>query len=668
MKDGRKKILQALALAVGATMLAGGILASGGLDRLENTTWDWRARMRAARAAESGNPDGAEICLILLDQQSLDWAQDTNGLGWQWPREVYTVLIDFCKRGGARSLSFDVVFTEPSVMGVEDDRALGQSIAASGFFLGALFVHGDLSTAGEITYPIPEIAENSLALGNVSDVPDADGVFRRSTLWVNTADGDTLFSLGATAARLRGGGVDTREGPRRILDYRHPKDSWHIFNAAEIIQSELKLREGLAPNVDPAMVRDKHVLFGFSAPGLMDLRATPLNRVAPGVVIHATALENILEDRFIEELPPGIAVSATLVLSFLGAWLLLQGGNLWRTLTVLLVFVMLPVGVSFAAALDGIWWPMMPGIAAQLPALGGAMILAWATEGRQKRFIRSAFRHYLSPEVISRIMDDPDRLKLGGERRELTIFFSDLEGFTSLSEGLEPQELTQLLNEYLTDMTDIILESGGTLDKYEGDAIIAFWNAPADQPDHALRACRASVLCQRKLTDRRAEFKERFGAELHMRIGLNTGPVIVGNMGSSQRFDYTVLGDAANLAARLEGANKVFATYLMISNSTREAVGEAMLARELGELRVVGRQQPVKVFELAGFEGEAEPDHWADYRNALHFCREGRLADATTAMRALHEGPAADPAAGKWLERLSTEAEGFDSVWNLTKK
>lgn len=673
MNDRRRKIGQALALAVGATLLAAGIQATGGLDRWENTSWDWRARLRADRAAagsgpESARPDSAAICLILLDQHSLDWGQETMGLAWPWPREVYTPIIDFCMRGGARSLSFDVMFTEPSVMGVEDDQLLGETIAASGFFLGALFVHGDLSVAEKITRPIPEVADNVLTLGNVSDTPDDDGVFRRITLWVETAAGDTIFNLGAAVARQRGGGLDTRDGRQRILDYRRHQDSWRIFNAAEIIQSDLRLLEGAESRLDPAVMRDKHVFFGFSAPGLLDLRATPLDRVAPGVVIHATALENILQDRFIEAAPPALVVLAMLVLTWAGAWLLLQVGHLVRTLLVLVVFLALPVGLAVAAALDGVWWPMVPGLLAQILALGGAMILAWATEGRQKRFIRQAFRHYLSPEVISRIVEDPDRLKLGGERRELTIFFSDLEGFTTLSEGLEPQELTQLLNEYLTDMTDIILASGGTLDKYEGDAIIAFWNAPADQPDHALRACRASVQCQRKLTERRAEFRERFGSELHMRIGLNTGPVIVGNMGSNQRFDYTVLGDAANLAARLEGANKVFGTYLMISDSTRAAVGEAMLARELGALRVVGRKQPVRVYELAGFAGEAEPAHWAEYRAALDLCEQGRVAEAAAAMQALHEGPAADPAAGHWWERLQEETEGFDAVWNLTRK
>ncbi len=184
-----------------------------------------------------------------------------------------------------------------------------------------------------------------------------------------------------------------------------------------------------------------------------------------------------------------------------------------------------------------------------------------------------------------------------------------------------------------------------------------------DQPDHAQRGCRASVLCQRKLTERRAEFEERFGATLRMRIGLNSGPVIVGNMGSNQRFDYTVLGDAANLAARLEGANKVFGSYLMISDATLEAVEGTMMTRELGDLRVVGRKQPVKVHELEGFAGETEPPHWENYRQALDHCKEGHLEASRMGMQA-----AGDHAALKWLARLENEEDGFDPVWNLMRK
>ena len=673
MKDRRKKWFQALLLAAVATLLSGALWGTGVLDRWENTTWDWRMRLQATDGATADSKEESPVCLILLDQYSLDWGQDVNGWSWPWPREVYTTIIDFCVQGGARSLSFDVLFTEPSVYGVWDDQAFGEAISSSGFFVGAAFVHTSTGATEKLTLPINEVKDNCLVLANVSDVPDADGVFRRVTLWTDDLNGERMLSVGAAASLIDDGSGQGRRsldnGPgHRILNFHDPETFWPIYNAAEVVQSALRLMEGATPSLDPSVVKNKHVLFGMSAPGLMDLRPTPLNRVSPGVTIHATALENILNDSFISEPPAAVVLIVMFVMSFLAAGVLLLGGKLWRTVVAIILFVLLPSVLGVIAARGGFWWPVVPGTLGHGGALAGAMILAWATEGRQKRFIRQAFRHYLSPDVIQRIMDNPDSLKLGGERREMTIFFSDLEGFTTMSEGLEPQELTQLLNEYLTDMTDIILESGGTLDKYEGDAIIAFWNAPVDQPDHALRACRASVLCQRKLTARRAEFEERFGATMHMRIGLNTGPVIVGNMGSTQRFDYTVLGDAANLAARLEGANKVFGTYLMISDSTRQAVDSEMMFRELGDLRVVGRRQPVKVFELEGFAGEKEPAHWPNYIEALGFCKKGELAGASAAMSKLINDASVDPAAEKWLARLMDEAEGFDPVWNLTRK
>ncbi len=668
MKDFRRKLLQALWLALGATSVVAALWHFGALDRWENTTWDWRVRSLATRGATPEVKEDSPICLILLDQPSLDWGQESNGWSWPWPREVYTTIIDFCVRGEARSLSFDVLYTEPSVYGVWDDTAFGEAIAASGFFVGAAFVHTSADAAEKITWPIAEVKDNCRTLANVSDVPDADGVFRRGSLWMEVEGSQPMLSVGAAAALIgdedgKAKAVLNGGSARRILNYRDPETFWPIYSAAAVVQSDLRLMEGAAPSIEPSVVKGKHVLFGMSAPGLKDLRPTPLNRVSPGVTVHATALDNLLNDRFITEPTTAAVIAVIFILSFLAGAFLLLGGNLWKTMTTIVLFLLLPAVIGFLAAMMEVWWPIVPATLGHSAALAGAMIIAWATEGKQKRFIRSAFRHYLSPDVIQRIMDDPDQLNLGGELRELTIFFSDLEGFTTISEGLEPHQLTQLLNEYLTDMTDIILESGGTLDKYEGDAIIAFWNAPVDQPDHALRGCRASVLCQRKLTERRAEFEQRFGATLRMRIGLNSGPVIVGNMGSNQRFDYTVLGDAANLAARLEGANKVFGTYLMISEATLEAVAGQMMARELGDLRVVGRKQPVRVHELEGFAGETRPNHWEAYHRALDYCKAGNIEEAKQAMTGLD-----DAAADKWLARLENEEEGFDPVWNLTRK
>ncbi|MCA1808930.1 MAG: adenylate/guanylate cyclase domain-containing protein, partial [Lentisphaerae bacterium] len=202
----------------------------------------------------------------------------------------------------------------------------------------------------------------------------------------------------------------------------------------------------------------------------------------------------------------------------------------------------LPAAASLAAYQAGWWLPFIgPALATALALIGGVLV-NYATEGRQKRFIRSAFRQYLSEDVIRELVNHPERLTLGGEQRTLSIFFSDLQGFTGIAERLEPRELTSLLNEYLSAMTDIIQAEGGTVDKYEGDAIIAFWNAPLPQDDHAARAVRAALQCQARLAEMRPDLRARYGGDLFMRIGVNTGPVVVGNMGSHNRFNYTILG------------------------------------------------------------------------------------------------------------------------------
>jgi len=290
-------------------------------------------------------------------------------------------------------------------------------------------------------------------------------------------------------------------------------------------------------------------------------------------------------------------------------------------------------------------------------------------EGRQKRFIKGAFKQYLSPIVIEKLMADPDRLTLGGEEKVLSIFFSDIQGFTSISEKLSPTELTGLLNGYLTAMTDIILETGGTIDKYEGDAIIAFWNAPLELADHAERAVRAALQCQAKLAAMRADLKARYGSEIFVRIGINTGPVVVGNMGSNQRFDYTFLGDAGNLAARLEGINKQFGTFLMISQNTRQAIGNTFPVRELSRVRVVGKSEPITIYEPMLPETEAaRREPLAAFQSALATYYAGGFTQAQAQFAAI----SGDPVAAIYAKRCTTLSAApppdWDGIWTIGEK
>ncbi|MCF7967163.1 MAG: response regulator [Methylobacter tundripaludum] len=287
---------------------------------------------------------------------------------------------------------------------------------------------------------------------------------------------------------------------------------------------------------------------------------------------------------------------------------------------------------------------------------------------KQKQLVTTALTQYVSSKVVEQIMADPSRLQLGGERKTLSILFSDLEGFSRLAERMEPEPLTALLNDYLTDMSNIILDEGGTLDKYQGDGIVAFWNAPLDQPDHAASACRAALRCQQRLKERAEDFTARAGGELKARIGLHTGEVVVGNMGSKIRFDYSILGDAANLASRLESANKLFGTAIMVSEATWQQAGGGndFIGREIGMIKVAGRNTPVKVFELQGQAGTTASADLAAYHGALDLCHAGLWAEAEAVFNSLPDDSVSQAYAKQC--RKAQALGGWDGVWLMDNK
>jgi adenylate cyclase len=695
-----------LLVGLGGAVLALALWLGGLLEPWENATWMWRVR-RLARPS----PATAKVKVILVDQASLDWGRKENGWAWPWPREVLGAILAFCQRGGAKAVAFDVMYTEPSLYGVQDDQAFAAAIQGGVPFVAAVMTgsrEGDssawpqglpapafqglgawtarpteLKTPPLATFPIPEVAKAAAMLGSVRGVPDPDSVYRRALLF-QSFDGHVLPSLGLAAylaahpaqvtvepgwLHVAGARLPMDDQGRMLLRFAGPAGTHRELSAAAVFQSELRLRDGSGqPPVDPAELKDCYVLFGYSAAGLYDLQPTPAGDKYPGVEVHATVLDNLLSGRSMRELPKPVAIPALVLLSLLAGVAGTFSRRASQTLLGFGVFLALPFAAGFLAYGRGLWWPVMPMEAAAALALVGAVTVNYATEGRQKKFLKNAFRHYLGAEVIEQILADPSRLTLGGEKRELTIFFSDIEKFSSFSERLDPPTLTALLNDYLSDMSRIIQEEGGYLDKYIGDAIVAFWNAPLDQADHAERACRAAVRCGRKLAERRPEFEKRTGAVVKARIGMNTGAVAVGNMGSYERFNYTILGDAANLASRLEGANKAFGTYAMVSETTWEATGGRFVGRELGRLRVVGRKAPVRVYELAGLPGEPRPAHFQPFEEALGHFYAGRFAEAGAAFGQLGDDPASRAYAAQCRElQLHPPAE-WDGVLSLTEK
>ncbi|MFH1912175.1 MAG: adenylate/guanylate cyclase domain-containing protein, partial [Pseudomonadota bacterium] len=292
-----------------------------------------------------------------------------------------------------------------------------------------------------------------------------------------------------------------------------------------------------------------------------------------------------------------------------------------------------------------------------------------------KKKIRGAFQYYLTASVINEILKDPSKLKLGGDKKPLSVLFSDIKGFTSISEALSPEELVHLLNEYLTAMTNIVFKYDGLLDKYIGDAIMAVFGAPLDQPDHALRACRTGIEMMSELRRLREKWAAEGRPDVNIRVGINSGEMVVGNMGSEMRFDYTVMGDSVNLASRLEGTNKEYGTSVMISEFTYELVKDELFCRELDAVRVVGKKLPVRIYELLGEkrEGAQWQEFVGRFETGLAKYREGLWEEAISAFRSVLEVRPEDYPARLYIERCEAlkknPPEGaWDGVFTMMKK
>lgn len=672
--------------------------------RPENMWYD----SRMVRTASSHGPSD-EIAVVLLDQDSLDWAQQELGWSWPWPRSAYGDIVSYFNLGGAASLAFDVLFTEPSVYGPQDDAAFVQACAEYGRVVQTVYfeasqgrdslwkeafpqppLQNDLAQASAISsdedllFPIDSIATSAAVLGNITGSSDWDKVIRRAKAYrpyqsylVPTLGVAPLFAAGED-------GPDPELEPKngRLLRFQPSLDSYVPYSAGQILQSYYAIQAGQEPLLESDMFQDMYVFFGFYAPGLFDICTTPMSAVYPGVGVHITQLDNYLQDSFLSPTTFPVEVALVVVLAFLGAVPLslaeifrLHKLNVLVSVAWMAIFGLLFVVLSYGVFAAGFVLPMMPPLVALVLAFFSAMVVSYRQEGRQRRYLKSAFRHYLSPAVIDTLIAHPESLVLGGERRHISIFFSDVQGFTSISERLSPEELTSLLNDYLSQMTDILLESGGTIDKYEGDAIIAFWNAPVELHDHGRRAVEAMIRCQEKLAQLRPQLEQRAGRPFYMRVGINTGDAVVGNMGSSSRFDYTMLGDSVNLAARLEGLNKQFGTYSMCSAASKEealAFGTELRFRELARVAVVGKKEAVTVFEPMNANEYAERQAVLDaFSQGLQLFYQGKFPEALEAFSAIQkeDAPAAHYVA-KCRELLENppDLSSWEGVWVATSK
>ncbi|MCB9886449.1 MAG: adenylate/guanylate cyclase domain-containing protein [Planctomycetes bacterium] len=675
------------------------LLPLGAIERLELLTVDARYQSGIGRKAP-----GQDVIIAWIDQESMDYVEKEGGFSWPWPRDVYGPVVQYLRDAGARAVAFDLLFDQHGAAGGDTDFANALA-AGPGDVLAMKFVdfratgRDDAETAafaargrgGElaallqrprehgIVLPLPELVAGADELGFVNISPDADKTFRRYDLlrsWGPPDGAAAAYPSLAAATALAAGAVTPQQledrlrrepDARVLLNFRGPAFTFAKVKFVNILLSMQKLEAGEAPLYAADLFRDKLVLVGMHAEANEDAHQTPLAERFPGAELHATALDNLLQDDALRAPAwdvPLAGAAAALAASAVFA----LPGVVAPTLALLGLATLALAGALLA-------WTSLLAVPIAAPAVAGGSAAAAAflyrllVEGRQKRELRRAFQSYLAPEVLAEILRDPAALRLGGEQRDVTLLFTDLQGFTGLAEHCRPQELVAFLNDYFTRMCAPLLAERGVIDKFVGDAIMAFFGAPAPDPAHGLAAVRAAVRAM-AIGDRiAAEAAARGVPAIRTRIGVHSGPAVVGNMGSEGRFDYTAIGDTVNLASRLEGANKAFGTRCLVSAAAWAMTADQVLGREVGAIVVVGRAAPIRVFEPIALVAEAtaaQRELTARWAAALRALRAGDRAGAAAGLADLAAADPADRLAALWCERIADPT--FDGVFHLDAK
>ena len=538
------------------------------------------------------------IVVVTIDEDDFDGLN----LAWPWPRAVHAKFLDVVGRGNPAAIGMDILFTEPSLHGPSDDVALG---AAVDRIRDRIVLAAALTTVGDASFvkqalnpPIPEI-RGKAAFGSADYDSDADAFVRRATLRRDFQDRDWLgfdmliFRLAEKAGLAR---AAAPAGYELLVNYRGGPGTFPMVAYHRIVTGE----------VPPEVFAGKIVLVGATTPTLHDIFPTPFASQSgmPGVEIHAHTLETLLQGiplrRASRLLVPVVAVLAA-------------AGAAW-TATALRP---LPAFGIVAAAIGGYlaashaaflwaryWVEVVPVPLALLATYAGTVAKNFTQEQREKRRLSRFF----SPDVVAEIIRHKDDSTLAATRRRVTVLFSDIRGFTSMSEKMQPEEVVTFLREYLTVMTEAVFKHGGTVDKYIGDAIMALYNVPLEAPDHALRAVRTALEFQERVRPLGDRFAAQHGGHLACGVGIHTGDAVVGTIGSEQRLEYTAIGDTINLGSRLEGITKEFSVPIIISEATYAEVRAHFAVRDLGEVTVKGKAIPVKIYAVLGELGPAPDD------------------------------------------------------------
>ncbi len=703
----RRRLLSGLGLGLLLSGAGLGIWSLGVFARAEGWTLD--LRMRWTRA-DARLPE--ELAVVLVDEASLRFMDSRVGR-WPWPRRVWADVTDFLLLGGARRVVWDILFTEAQGVAPADradDRTLAEATAGGPVVHAAQFVTEtpdegagpiqvrvapagfrerfslgpvpvDPPTPGATTayLPVASLWRVAAGVGAVDLEPDADGVYRRVPVY-RVWGGWAYPSLGTAAVGTveMSRGVPMAGGKPIPVDAAgqclvRPYGVVNAYSVGGILASVEQIRRGEERLlVDPAEFQGRIVFIGASAAGLEDLKASPLSRLTPGVFLHAFLAGNLVEGELLREAPSWVA-PLLLVLGTLGVcwWALWAPNPFWAAVAPGIGGLAYGLGGAWAFG-RGLVLPMAAPLGGLLVGTLGGLAHRAVTEDRRRRRVRRMFAQYVSPAVLDAVVDEFSEQAFpgAGRKEELTILFSDIREFTSLSESLDPQSVVRLLNLYLGAMADVIFAHQGTIDKFIGDAIMCFWGAPLRCEDHADLAVTCGLEMLARLEDLNPILEAGGLPPVRIGVGIHTGTAVLGNVGSERRLDYTAIGDAVNLASRLEGLTKVYGCPLLFTEDTRARLGPDWTCAVVDRVRVKGKHRPVLLYRPLISVEAADAAHIARVTEAAF---EAYSDQDWERAEELYRSLAGDPVADRFLERCrayrrSPPGPGWDGVYTLLEK
>jgi adenylate cyclase len=591
----RRGCLQSILLGFSLAALAFAAYSLGFLTRIELYSLDLRFLARGVVAQR------APIVLVSIDQDSFD---ELN-LPWPWPRDLHAKLIHKLSQSGAGIIGMDILFTEPKADAREDGELASAIKDAGNVVLAAELteVASDFGPKLTMSLPTPVIREGARGYGPVNLVRDSDGVVRSARpglIFQDQLYPSFAFLMHQAALELSG---KLAEAPRidpLLINFRGPPRTYPIVPYYRILRDE----------IDPAVFRGKIVLVGSFAPSLHDVFATPFSATHPtaGAEIQANLIETLLADDAIALALDWQHALIFVVVCGLAIWFSAQLRPVKAFVVVLGLACLFVVGCIIVFAHYQLWFPMTPALFGIVLSHGGLTLHSYIREQRERLRQRAQFSKYFSPDVVDEILEDRDGLALGGKRRHITVLFSDVRGFTSISEKISPEEVVSFLSDYFARITEIVFKHRGTVDKFIGDGMMAVFGAPKSYGDDALRAVQTGLEMIRVVENLDPKWAKLMGQALKIGVGINTGDAVVGSIGSELRSDFTAIGDVVNLASRLEALTKEMGVPLLISEFTAAELPKDLPLKPLRRVKVQGREAPLLVYtatELYQHEEEA---------------------------------------------------------------